>query len=212
MVQIFTMIRTKFLFLILFSFFISHHAFSQKVNVHVFTKNYANKPGSDTIYYDFNHPLTWKDFQGKVPAGVPWGAMTASGFSFNSSMELRDNVINIYVGVYTFFTKHNSWRKPEAKTPFQLEHEQHHFDITRIGAAKLEDEIKKAHFTAKNYKTLLNSIFNKVYKEEYALQKQYDQETHNSMDSAKQIEWNRKIGSEIAALKNESGKQLSSNP
>ncbi|HEU5053875.1 MAG TPA: hypothetical protein VFT78_12215, partial [Hanamia sp.] len=66
------MIRTKFLFLILFSFLISLHALSQKVNVHVFTQHYANKPGNDTIYYEFNYPLTWKDFQGQIPAGAPW--------------------------------------------------------------------------------------------------------------------------------------------
>ena len=191
----------KFLILVLFSFLSSFKTFAQKITVHVFTENYKSKPGSDTIYYDFNKPLHWADFQGKVPTGVPWGAMTASGFSFNSSMNRDGNTIDISVGVYTFFTKHDSWKKPEANSPFQLEHEQHHFDITRLGSAKLENEIRNAHFTATNYRTLLNSIFNKVYLEEEAWQKQYDLETHNSLDTAQQLAWNKKISEEINKLK-----------
>lgn len=177
--------------------------------VHVFTENYKSIPGSDTIYYNFNEPLQWVDFQGKIPAGAPWGAMTASGFSFNSSMHRDENSIDISVGVYTFFTKHDSWKKPEVNSPYQLKHEQHHFDITRLGAAKLENEIRKAHFTASNYKTLLNSIFNKIYIEEAARQRQYDLETHNSLDTAKQLEWNKKISEEISGLKNRRGQEIS---
>ncbi len=203
------MIRFKVLLIILFSFLFSLQTFSQKITVHVFTENYKNVPGSDTIYYDFNRPLAWQDFQGKVPAGVPWGAMTASGFSFNSSLRQEGNNIDISVGVYTFFTKHDSWKKPEANSPYHLEHEQHHFDITRLGAAKLEDEIRKAHFTGKNYRSLLNSIFDKVYNEEIAWQKQYDLETQNSKDSVKQMDWNKKISGEIKKIKSNPDAELS---
>ena len=201
--------QRKFLILTLFVFLFSFKTFAQKVTVHVFTENYKTKPGSDTIYYDFNKPLSWPDFQGKVPNAVPWGAMTASGFSFNSSMTQDGDKLDIEVGVFTFFTKHDSWRKPDANSPYHLEHEQHHFDITRLGAARLENEIKKAHFTAGNYKSLLNSIFEKAYAEDVEWQKQYDLETHNSMDSAKQLEWNKKISSEIQKLKNGDDEQLS---
>ena len=85
---------------------------------------------------------------------------------------------------------------------YHLEHEQHHFDITRLGAQKLVEEIKKAHFTKNNFQKLLNSIFNKVYDENIAWQHQYDKETKNSMDIAKQKEWNEKISAQIAGLKN----------
>lgn len=199
---IFKMIIRNFFFLILLSFLFSIQTFAQKVTVDVFIENYKSNPASDTIYYDFNRPLNWQDFQGKIPTGVPWGAMTASGFSFNSSMSDDGNKIDISVGVYTFFTKHDSWKKPEANSAYHLEHEQHHFDITRLGAAKLEDEIRKAHFTSTNYKSLLNSIFDKVYNEDVAQQKQYDLETKNSKDSVKQFEWNKRIKTQIKSLQN----------
>lgn len=203
------MIRAEILFLALVCWLFSFQTFAQKITVHVFTENYKNVPGSDTIYYDYSRLLTWQDFQGKVPAAVPWGAMTASGFSFNSSLSEKGNNIDISVGVFTFFTRHDSWKKPEAHTPYQLEHEQHHFDITRLGSAKLEDEIKKAHFTVNNYKSLLNSIFDKVYKAEIAWQKQYDLETQNSRDTVNQLEWNTKISDEIRQLKNGGSKRRS---
>lgn len=189
--------------LFIFSFFFSflfRPSFSQNIVVHVFTE-YKTAPGNnDTIYYDFNKKLAWNDFQGTVPANVPWGAMTASGFSFNSSMSNDGTNMIIDIGVYTFFTKHDSWKKPGINSLYHLEHEQHHFDITRLYAQKLVNELRKAHFTKNNYRKLLNSIFDKIYDESITLQHQYDSETKNSMDSAKQAEWNLKINSEIGKL------------
>src|SRR6185312_5699610 len=203
------MIQQKFLFIFLSLFALSSPSFAQKITVHVFMEDYTSPPSGDTIYYDFNRPLTWADFQGKVPANAPWGAMTASGFSYKSSASIDEDKIEITVGVYTFFTKNNSWKKPSAHSAYHLQHEQHHFDITRLGAAKVVDEIRKAHFTKTNYKTLLNSIFDKVYQEQIALQNQYDRETKNSMDTAKQLEWNRKITDEMQKIKTNPGLGIS---
>ena|SRR6185312_5337325 len=189
------------------TFFISvsllpSYVFCQKISVDVYIENKINKPQNDTVYYDFNRKLTWQDFQGIVPTGAKWGAMTASGFSFNSEMEDDgDNHIVISIGVYTFFTKHDSWKKPDINSAYHLEHEQHHFDITRLFAQKFLDEIRNAHFTKGNYRKLLYSIFDKVYEESVAYQHQYDNETKNSMDVQKQKEWNEKISAEVNKLK-----------
>ena len=190
----------KINFFISFFLLFSLQLFSQKITVNVFTENKINNPESDTIYYDFNRKLAWQYFQGKIPPSAPWGAMTASGFSFNSSMNEDENNIHISVGVYTFFIKHDSWKKTEINSAYHLEHEQHHFDITRLYAQKLVDEIKKANFTKNNYRKLLYSIFDKVYAESIAYQHEYDQETKNSMDVEKQKEWNKKISTEIKKL------------
>ena len=185
-------------------FLFSSQLFSQKITVNVFIENKINNPKSDTIYFDFNRKLAWSDFQGNVPAAAPWGAMTASGFSFNSSMNEYENNLHISVGVYTFFTKHDSWKKPEINSAYHLEHEQHHFDITRLYAQKLVNEIKKADFTKSNYRKLLYSIFDRVYAESLAYQREYDQETKNSMNIEKQKEWNKKISTEMKKLEKNS--------
>lgn len=194
------MIRYKIFVLLVISFF-SFQGFSQKVTVHVFMENKTAPETSDTIYYNFDRKLTWKDFQGKPQPGVPWGAMTESGYSFNSSMNMDGDKIDITVGVFTFFIKHDSWKKPDINSDYHLEHEQHHFDITRLHAQKLLEEIEKANFTGSNFKQLLNSIFDKVYDENIAMQHQYDLETKNSMDVQGQTKWNQKISDEIEKLK-----------
>ncbi len=192
----------KTIFFVLLLFFFISPIYSQKITVNVFIENKINNPKSDTIYYDFIRKLTWQDFQGKVPPGAKWGAMTASGFSFNSQMEDDgDNHILISVGVYSFFSKHDSWKKPDINGAYHLEHEQHHFDITRLFARKFADEIQKAHFTKNNFRKLLYSIFDKVYEESVAYQQQYDSETKNSIDVVKQKEWNEKIADEVKKLK-----------
>jgi len=195
------MLYKKLLIVFLGSFLFSCPVFCQKITVNVFIENKINNPANDTIFYDFNRKLTWQDFQGDVPPGAPWGAMTASGFSFHSSMQEDENSINISVGVYSFFTKHDSWKKPNVNSSYHLEHEQHHFDITRLYAQKLVDEIRKAHFNKSNYRKLLYSIFDKVYAESIAFQHEYDKETKNSMDVEKQKEWNQKIQTEVQKLK-----------
>ncbi|MGN6531492.1 MAG: DUF922 domain-containing protein [Ginsengibacter sp.] len=190
--------RTFFISLL---FLFSSPILSQKISVNVFIENKLNKPASDTIYYDFNRKLAWQDFQGKVPPAAKWGAMTASGFSFNSQMEDDgENHLHISVGVYTFFIKQDSWKKPGIDGSYHLEHEQHHFDITRIYAQKLVNEIRKAHFNKNNYRKLLYSIFDKVYEESVAWQHEYDNETKNSMDVEKQKEWNQKISDEVKKI------------
>jgi hypothetical protein len=191
------MLVKKISILILIFWLFSLKIFAQKITVNVFMEKKITAPRSDTIYYNLNRSLSWQDFQGKIPAAAPWGAMTASGFSFNSSMEEDENRIDISVGVYTFFTKHDSWKKSNVNSPYHLEHEQHHFDITRLGAEKLVEEIRKAHFTKSNYRQLLNSIFDRVYNENLAWQHQYDLETKNSIDVEKQKEWNKKISDAI---------------
>jgi len=191
-------------FFILF-LLLSSAVFCQKITVNVFIENKINKAHNDTVYYDFNRRLTWQDFQGKVPADAKWGAMTASGFSFNSEMEDDgNNHLIISIGVYTFFTKHDSWKKPDINSAYHLEHEQHHFDITRLFAQKFADEIKNAHFTKSNYRKLLYSIFDKVYEESVAYQHLYDNETKNSIAVQKQKEWNEKISAEVNKLKSNS--------
>ena len=112
-----------------------------------------------------------------------------------------ENNLDISIGVYTFFTKNDSWKKQGINSAYHLEHEQHHFDITRLFAEKLVEEIRKASFSKSNYRKLLYSIFDKVYNESISCQHAYDKETKNSIDVKKQQEWSKKISAKIEKLK-----------
>ncbi|HVZ95375.1 MAG TPA: hypothetical protein VG847_00765 [Chitinophagaceae bacterium] len=176
-------------------------AFSQKVIVNAFMENKASLAKSDTIYYDFNRSLEWADFKGIPNNSYFAGAVTASGFAFDSQVSFDGKNIYLAVGIYTFFTKHDSWHKPGITSAYHLLHEQHHFDITRLGAQKFLEEVQKTHFTKDNYARLLSDIFDKAYNENAALQHRYDAETEHSINTQKQLEWNNKIAGEIRQLK-----------
>jgi hypothetical protein len=195
------MVRFKILFLLLPALGLVHQCLSQHVMVNAYMENKTAKPYSDTIYYDFNRNLTWKDFKGRPDNNNFAGAVTASGFAFDSQANFDGTNLYLDIGVYAFFSERDSWKKPQVHSDYHLLHEQHHFDITRLGAQKLITEIKQARFTKDNYKELLSSIFERVYKENQATQLQYDRESNHSLDVARQQQWNDKITIAIQKLR-----------
>jgi len=195
------MIRYKISILLLFFHVLVGQSFSQNVIVNAFMVGKQTAHDNDTIYYDFNRNLTWSDFKGTPNSNYYGGAVTASGFAFNSQINFDGKNIYLDIGVYTFFSKNDSWKKPQINSNYHLLHEQHHFDITRLGSQKFIAEIEKAHFTKQNYSALLRSIFDKAYKENELMQKQYDRETNHSLNVDKQVDWNNKIAAEIQKLK-----------
>ena len=159
------------------------------------------RPDNDTIYYNFNRNLTWNDFKGVPDSKHFGGAVTASGFAFDSQTNFDGKDIYLNIGVYAFFSKSDSWKKPQINSYYHLLHEQHHFDITRLGSQKLISALLKAHFTKENYNVLLTSIFDEAYRENESMQLLYDRETNHSLDIDKQLEWNDRIAAEIRKLK-----------
>lgn len=195
------MARYKTLFLLLIIIGFSPTCFSQKVIVHAFMEDKKAPATSDTIYYDFNRNLNWLDFKGKPNVTYFAGAVTASGFAFDSQIDFDGKNIYLNIGVYTFFSKKDSWKKPQVNSAYHLLHEQHHFDITRIGAENFIREIQKAHFTKDNYTALLSSLFDNVYKQNTDMQHEYDKETNHSINVDMQLQWNNKIATVIQQLK-----------
>jgi hypothetical protein len=185
----------------LFISFLSTPAFSQKVVVNVNMQNKIASKNSDTIYYDFDKQLKWSDFTGTPEANHFGGAITSSGFAFALQSDYDGQTIALNINIYSFFLKSKSWKKQNINSDYHLLHEQHHFDITRIGAENLMNELKKASFTKANYQLLIRSIFDKVYNENEFLQKKYDLETNHSRDLNKQEEWNEWIKDELSRIK-----------
>ena len=192
--------RNSVFYFLLLGIFYSLPSFSQKVVVDVRMDNKVASPKSDTIYYDVNRKLTWNDFKGAPDMNHHGAAVTASGFAYSWNGDNDGETLTLNISVYTFFTKSASWKKSMVNNDYHLRHEQHHFDITRLGAEKLIHELNKASFNINNYKSLINSIFNKVYDENIALQNEYDKQTKHSLDKEKQAEWNERILGEVMKL------------
>lgn len=191
----------KTLLISIIFFGLTSKSFSQKVIVRVFMEKRTSSAQNDTIYYDFSRSLQWSDFRGKPVESYSAGAVTASGFAFDSQMNSDGKSIHLTIGVYAFFSKNDSWRKPGINSDYHLLHEQHHFDITRLSTEKFINEVQKAHFTKKNYNALLSSLFDKVYKENTDRQHEYDKETNHSINVAEQLKWNNNIAADIDKIR-----------
>ena len=180
--------------------FLSCISYSQKVLVNVFVEDRVAKPTSDTIYYDVNKRLTWKDFKGAPDTKHFGGAVTASGYAFDADIKMEGKIIYLNIGVYVFFNKGQSWKKPSINSDYHLLHEQVHFDITRLGAESFIKQLVNSKFTKDNYNQVLDAVFDKSYNENIALQEQYDRETQHSINRPVQLKWNDKIAEEIKKL------------
>jgi hypothetical protein len=180
--------------------FICCAGYSQKVLVNVFMEDRSAKPSSDTIYHDIKKRLTWGDFKGVPDTKHFGGAVTASGYAFDADIKIEGKVIYLNIGVYVFFTKSQSWKKPSINSDYHLLHEQVHFDITRLGAENFIKELVNSKFTKDNYSQVLDQVFDRSYSDNLAMQNQYDEETQHSINRQVQLKWNEKIAAEMRKL------------
>jgi hypothetical protein len=187
-------------FLLFFIIFISVAAFSQNVFLNVYLKNKVASPKSDTVYYDIKRQLTWNDFQGKPDYQNVGGAITSSGYAFDADMKMDSKGMYINIGVYIYFSKKESWKKPNITSDYHLLHEQRHFDITRLGADSFIKQLLSARITRENYSKVLDSIFDKAYTENLALQQKYDAESQHSLNRPQQLLWNDKVSADLKKL------------
>ena len=73
--------------------------------VNAFMENKKAKPDNDTIYYDFSRNLTWQDFKGTPDNNHFGGAVTASGFAFDSQMNFDGKTFISILGFILSFLK-----------------------------------------------------------------------------------------------------------
>jgi hypothetical protein len=158
-------------------------------------------PDKTTIFYDGKTKLVWDDFQGRPDNSVDFAALTSSGLGFNMAFSSSSDGETMTINVFCGYSKPESWVKPDKKTDYLLNHEQHHFDLTYIYTQEFIRKLQTAEFTKKNYEKVISKTFNDCEKELEEEQSKYDGETHHSVIKDKQEEWNKKIEAELAALK-----------
>ena len=143
-------------------------------------------PAAEVIYYDPENKLAWENFKGKVPAAdnSRVAAITMSGFGYTASMASSGGKGELKIKVYCFFNKNKSWVKPGKTTAYILNHEQHHFDISYIGACIFVDKIQSAIITAYDYNNLLPRIYDECVEAMNKMQDEYDGQTRNGQEAA----------------------------
>jgi hypothetical protein len=160
--------------------------------------NATKKPTSDTIYYNANQKLIWKDFKGTPPPNHVALAITASGFGYTAAMQSVDDKGTLTLKFYCYFHKKDSWVKKGLESDYALNHEQHHFDVTYICYNQFVEKIKAANFTMQNYAKQIETLYNEAIRNMQTMQNDYDGQTKNGQLKNIQAEWNTKIDAALS--------------
>jgi hypothetical protein len=167
--------------------------------VKVMFTDYTEKPEGDSIYYNVKRPLTWADFQSKVP-NSKYEAEVFPTLGYDEHAEIVNGIINLHLSVKACLPKSASWAKESSRNNYTLNHEQRHFDIVKIAAEHFKQKIKARTLTTENYDGPINEEYLDAYREMNNLQKQYDDETHHGTNTIEQQKWNERIDKELKEL------------
>ncbi|MBL4675496.1 MAG: hypothetical protein JKY70_04725 [Mucilaginibacter sp.] len=161
--------------------------------------DYDEKPDGDTVYYKVSRPITWDDFKGKPPKNTRRGAEIFSYIGYNQEVELRNGVIYVKVAVKSWVAKSACWVLPGMQSDYALNHEQRHFDITRLVAERFKASLKVKTTAPDTFEGEMNAAYLDALRELTALQRQYDNETSHGGNSNAQEQWNIRIDKELSA-------------
>ena len=159
-------------------------------------------PASETIYYNPERALVWKDFKGSPQDNSVAAAITASGFGYKADIKTTGSKSQMNIGVYCYFNKKNSWVKPGKTTDYILNHEQHHFDISFIAAMLFLEKLKTANITKGNYNALLPKLYNDCVALTNKMQNDYDGQTKNGQLKDAQAQWNDLVSARLKTVTN----------
>lgn len=190
----------KYFAIALASLLVSMVARAQQIQVTV--KYVTSDPmvTKSIIYYDKATPLTWPDFKGKPDESSVAAAITNAGLGFKMMFHSRENMATLQIAVNCNFSRMDSWVKDGRRTPYILNHEQHHFDIAYLHTRWFIQHLRETKYTMKDYAAVIKKIYYQAQTDLLKMQNQYDGETKNSQLADQQELWNKKINQLLSAL------------
>ncbi len=155
-----------------------------------------NRECKDCIPWNENRRLKWSDFKASPKKLSPNEALTESGMSIELNC---DGKISTAV-VKSYFNPHKSWTK-DKESAYLLSHEQLHFDITELFVRKLRKQLAIFENDCGKLSNHIQEYYDRNYKEFVAYQDAYDRESRHSIDTEKQVYWERKVERELNELR-----------
>lgn len=154
----------------------------------------------DTIHYNPTRKLTWADFQAEPRKSSHYAAEVFTSFAYEGKSSVKNGVIILNLNAKAYMLKNSSWGRSDAKTPYALNHEQRHFDITKLILERFKRKIHPDSLTLEDYNSIIQYQFIESYRELHKMQTQYDDETNHSLNQAAQERWNQKIDAELRSF------------
>lgn len=150
----------------------------------------------DTVFYDPERPLTWDDFRDLPNPRSSFNATIFSSLSIEGSASISEGEIVQNIGVKVYMLPSQSWVKNA--NSYANNHEQRHFDLTRIAADRMITKLKNLDLKPKLFEATLNDIYLDAHREMNRLQELYDHQTRHGLDKEAQSNWNQAIRKALA--------------
>jgi hypothetical protein len=161
--------------------------------------DYDDKADGDTIYYKPNRPLAWSDFTGRPPRASKHGAEIFSYIGYDQDVDFKDEIIYVKLSLKSWVAKSASWVLPGMQSNYALNHEQRHFDITRLVAEHFENRLKATLMAPDTFEGEINTAYIDTLRELAKLQREYDAETSHGANVSAQEQSNIRIDNDLAA-------------
>ena len=145
----------------------------------------------DTVFYNPERPLTWDDFRESPSPTSSFNATIFSSLSIEGNAKIKDGEIIQTVLIKVYMLPDQSWVKDA--NAYANNHEQRHFDLTRIAADRMIYKLKNTELEPKLYEAVLNDIYLDAYREMNKLQEIYDSQTRHGINREVQARWNQLI-------------------
>ncbi len=147
------------------------------------------KSDRDTVFYHPERPIRWEDFRERPNVSSKFNAAIFTSLALEGSPYMQDGTVVLPLEVKLYMLPGSSWIKRDP-SDYGLNHEQRHFDVTRIVGNRLESRLQSMELNPDNYDGLVNSAFLDAFREMNRIQEIYDRQTRHGMDSMAQSRWN----------------------
>tara|TARA_R110002072_G_scaffold3334_1_gene24464 strand:+ start:28723 stop:29817 length:1095 start_codon:yes stop_codon:yes gene_type:complete len=174
--------------------YLTNRALVKKVRLNIIDP--IRESSKDTVFYDPKRPLTWADFTETPNPRSSYNATIFSSISIEGNAKIENGEIVQTISVKVYMLPEQSWVKDA--NDYANNHEQRHFDLTRIAADRMISRLKNVELEPFLFEATLNDIYLDAYREMNRLQELYDSQTRNGINSEKQADWNQIIRKALA--------------
>lgn len=153
---------------------------------------YAFGQKGDTLYYDKQPTITWKDFK-----EIPDLSNDSLKAFLSVAIQMRLLKINVWMGYGTYDAhaivyRNASWVKQGIQDTLILRHLQYAFALNELIASKLKQQVNDSKINLR-WKNKIDKIFNKYDLYSKQCLNAYYTETENGQNKQKQAEWEAMI-------------------
>lgn len=179
---------------------------ANSVKLQIFEK--YRESNQDTVFYDSKRPLTWNDFIERPSRTNRNNAMIFTSLAMEGNPFMEEGALILPLEIKIYMLPGSSWVKADGKNDYSLNHEQRHFDVSRVIGNRLINKLKAMDLNPENYEAEVNDAFFDSFREMNKLQEIYDARTRHGLDKNAQYRWDNILDQALKGDMGEIEKEL----